>query len=372
MRYIFLLTLLLIPFQAFASGIETSAKQAIVIDYDTGSVLLSKNAEEKMPTSSMSKVITAAVIFDALKSGTLKLDGEFNVSEKAWRKEGSKMFVEVNKQVKIEDLLRGVIIQSGNDATIVLAEGLSGDEETFAKALNAKAKEIGMNNSQFKNASGWPDPDHYSTAKDLALLAKYLIKNYPVYYKYYSETEFEYNGIKQPNRNPLLYKNIGADGVKTGHTDAGGYGLIGSGTKDGRRVILVVNGLDSEATRSSEAAKLLNWGLMSFENKTLFKAGDIVETAEVTMGKTNAVSLTLKEDMFFTVPKGAQDKIEAKVEYNGPLVAPIKQGDEVASLSIKMPGSEPLSVPLIANENVAAKGFLGKATDKVKALILGR
>ena len=255
----FLLCLIL-PFAAEAEGVsqpETLAKEAVIIDFETGAVLYDKNADIKTPTSSMSKVMTAMVVFDAIRSGKLSLEQTLPVSEKAWRSEGSKMFVALNSQVKVEDLIRGMIIQSGNDACVVLAEGVAGSEENFTELLNAKAKEIGMSGSHFMNSSGWPDPEHYSTVRDLAAMAKYLITNYPDEYKYYSEKEFTYNNIKQGNRNPLLYKNMGADGVKTGHTDDGGYGLIGSAVREGRRVIMVLNGTASMQERADEASKLV-------------------------------------------------------------------------------------------------------------------
>ena len=257
---------------------QTSAKQAIIVDYKTGNVLFEKNADQKMPTSSMSKVMSMYVIFDALKKGNLSLDDEFVVSEKAWKKGGSKMFIEVGKKVKVEDLIRGVIIQSGNDATIALAEGLAGSEEMFANALNRKAKELGMDNSSFMNASGWPDENHYSTARDLAKLAKAMIEEFPEYYEFYSETEFTFNDIKQANRNPLLGAGIGADGLKTGHTDDGGYGLIGTGVNDdGRRVIMVLNGMESKKERREESIRLLQWGLNGFTNVVLFENKKVSE-----------------------------------------------------------------------------------------------
>ncbi|HOO82296.1 MAG TPA: D-alanyl-D-alanine carboxypeptidase family protein, partial [Alphaproteobacteria bacterium] len=205
---------------AHAASIETKAKQAIVVDYETGTVLLSKNMDEQMPTSSMSKVMTMYAVFDSIKNGQISLNDTLPVSEKAWRMGGSKMFVEVDKRVKVEDLIRGVIVQSGNDATVVLAEGLAGSENAFANMINDKATGLGMKNSHFVNASGWPDPEHYSTARDLATLGRAIIHDFPDYYKYYMEKEFTYNNIKQTNRNPLLYRNIGADGIKTGHTEA--------------------------------------------------------------------------------------------------------------------------------------------------------
>lgn len=354
------------------SSLQTAAKQAIVIDYDTGNILFSKNADARMPTSSMSKVLSMVVVFDALKAGHIKLDDTMLVSEKAWRKGGSKMFVEVDKRVKIEDLIRGVIIQSGNDATIVLAEGLAGSEDAFANLLNQKAQSLDMNDSNFMNASGWPDPNHYSTAADLAKLADYLIREYPEYYKYYSETEFEFNDIKQPNRNPLLYRGIGADGIKTGHTEAGGYGLIGSGTHNGRRVILVVNGLESSKDRASESSKLLEWGLKNFVNKTVFKAGQEIEAAEVAMGQGSSVPLTLKEDLTLTLPALSAKSMNVRAIYDGPLVAPIAKGQVIGTLEINLSGLEPIKRELVAGADIAELGFFKKTIAKAKVFLKGQ
>ena len=369
---IFTLMLATLPALAFAQTIQTKAKQAIIMDYETGTVLFEKNADQKMPTSSMSKVITAYLIFEALDDGIINLDDTYTVSEKAWRKGGSKMFVEVNKDVAIEDLLRGVIIQSGNDATIVLAEGLAGSEQAFAEKLNAKAAQLGMKNSHFMNASGWPDPDHYSTAHDLALLARALIKNFPDYYKYYGEKEFTYNAISQPNRNPLLHQNIGADGIKTGHTEDGGYGLIGSAvTSEGRRVIVVVNGLESTEDRAQESKRLITWGMNSFKNETIFKAGQVIRNIPVAMGQQETVPATVNSDVHLTLPRNAERNINVEIAYNKPVKAPVKQGDEIGTLTIKSPGLEPVEKKLYAAENIEPRGLFSRVIAKAKLLILG-
>lgn len=342
-----------------------------MIDYDTGMTLFEKEADKRMPTSSMSKVMTMYLVFEALQNGQLSLDTELPVSEKAWRKGGSKMFVEVGDRVKVEDLVRGVIVQSGNDATIVLAEGLAGTEEAFAEALTSKAKELGMESSQFKNASGWPDPDHYSTAQDLATLGMAIIKNFPDYYRYYSEQEFTYNNIKQPNRNPLLYRNMGADGIKTGHTEAGGYGLMASGVRNGRRVVLVVNGLEDDKARAQESARLLEWGLKGFENIRLFAAGEIVDHAYVVMGKAEQVQLTTEEDINVTVPVAVKNDLKVEVLYEGPLMAPIKKGEQIATLKIEVPRVKTFEVPLIAAESVNDLGLFASAFAKAKLMLGG-
>ncbi len=368
------LVVLLSPFSAFAAGAQanhTNAKQAILLDYDTGMVLFEKNADDAMPTSSMSKVMSMYLVFEALHDGKLGLDVTLPVSEKAWRKGGSKMFVEVGSRVKTEDLIRGVIVQSGNDATIVLAEGIAGTEEAFAEALTAKAHELGMNNSQFKNASGWPDPEHYSTARDLAMLAHQTIANFPEYYHYYSETEFKYNNIKQSNRNPLLYRDIGADGMKTGHTDKGGYGLMASGVHNGRRVVLVVNGLANEKARAQEGARLLEWGLKGFGNVSLFTAGETVDYASVIMGATEQVALIIEEDINITVPVTVKNDLKVEMIYEGPLEAPVKKGQRVGTLRIDVPRLATIERSLVVAQDVEALGFLAGTFAKAKLLIGG-
>lgn len=372
MRFIILvLSFLVLSFPAFASK-DTTAKQAYVIDYETGQVLLNKNSDEKMPTSSMSKVMTIYMVFDALKQGAITMDTEFNVSEAAWSKGGSKMFVPLGKTIKVEDLIRGVTIQSGNDATIVLAEGLAGSEENFAKKMTAKAHEIGMKNSNFMNASGWPDADHYSTAQDLAIMARHMIEGFPEYYKFFSEKEYTYNNIKQQNRNPLLYRNVGADGLKTGHTELAGYGLIGTAVKDGRRVLMVVNGLASEKDRADEAVRLIEWALNNFTNKDIFKKGDIVTKADVALGKVPSIPLIIEKDIKVTVPKFPADSYSVQVKYDSPLIAPVKAGQEVGTMTIIIPDAENISYPIVAGADVEKLGMFQLTIDKIKRKFLGK
>ncbi len=367
------LLLSILPNIAFAyDAISTKAKQAIIIDYNTGSILFEKNADEQMPTSSMSKVMTMYLVFDALKKGDISLDDTFIVSEKAWRKGGSKMFVPVGEQVKIEDLVRGVIIQSGNDATIVLAQGLGGNVASFAAALNRKAKELGMNNSHFMNASGWPDPNHYSTARDLAILAAAMIKDFPDYYGYYAEKEFTYNKIRQTNRNPLLYANIGADGLKTGHTEMGGYGLIGTGVKDGRRVIIVINGLESKSDRKQESIKLLQWGLNGFRNISLFDDNKNLDKAPVYFGTKNFVGLRAESSLDIIVPKLFENDIKVEVKYNSPLKAPISKGQDVGVVIVHIPKGDIIEIPLVTSEDIKEMTFLAKLIAKVRLLSTGK
>lgn len=348
---------------------HTIAKQAILVDAETGMVLFAKNADEKMPTSSMSKAMTIYEVFVALKDGRLSLDGKLKVSEKAWRKGGSKMFVEVGKHVAVEDLVRGVLIQSGNDATIVLAEGLAGTEESFAAMLNERAAMLGMKDSHFMNASGWPDPDHYSTARDLATLSAAIIRDFPEYYHYFSEREFTYNNIKQRNRNPLLYRDMGADGLKTGHTEVGGYGLMASGIRNGRRVILVMNGLEDEKARAQEGARLLEWGMKGFENVTLFEAGGVVGQAPIIMGKEQQVPLVIAEALDVTVPVTAKDDVKIDVVYAAPFEAPVAKGMPMATLRVDIPKVGVVERPLLAGADVKRLGFIAGSFAQMKLMI---
>ncbi|NCC23434.1 MAG: D-alanyl-D-alanine carboxypeptidase, partial [Alphaproteobacteria bacterium] len=342
--------------QAQSLDSYSAAKQAILLDYETGTVLFEKNADQRMPTSSMSKVMTMYMVFEALKEGRITLDTELPVSEKAWRKQGSKMFVEVGDHVRVEDLIRGVLVQSGNDATIVFAEGLAGSEKAFAEAMTARAKSLGMTNSNFTNASGWPDDDHYSSARDLAILARSVIMNFPEYFPYFSIPEFTYNAIKQRNRNPLLYRNIGADGMKTGYTVAGGYGLIGTGERNGRRVVLVINGAENDKVRAQEGARLLEWGLTGFRNVNVFASGETVLKAPVVMGGSKTVPLTVDSDVRITIPVTKTDEIRMEAVYNGPLVAPVERGREVGTFRISIPGMKPVETPLVAAQDVSRLG----------------
>jgi D-alanyl-D-alanine carboxypeptidase (penicillin-binding protein 5/6) len=350
----------------------TTAKQAYIVDFETGQTLMSKNADQKMPTSSMSKVMTMYMVFDAIKDGTIDMDTKFKVSEKAWAKGGSKTFVDLGSEIKVQDLAKGVIIQSGNDATIVLAEGLAGSEERFANNMTDKARELGMKNSNFVNASGWPDDNHYSTAEDLAIMSKAMIKNFPEYFKFFSEKEFTYNNIKQQNRNPLLYRDIGADGLKTGHTEAGGYGLIGTAKRDDRRVVMVLNGMESEKVRADESARLINWALNNFVNEELLKQSAVIDTAAVVYGESDTVSLQIKEPVKLTVPRSERDNITYKIEYKSPLIAPVQAGQEVGTITVNIPTMDKKTYPIYTAGNVAEVGFFKKTLGKFKQTVLGQ
>lgn len=364
----FILTFIM-TFSAQASEQASSAKQVYIVDMMTGSIIFEKNADEKMPTSSMSKVMTMYAVFDAIKKGRLSLNDEIEVSEKAWRKGGSKMFIEVGKKVKVEDLIKGVIVQSGNDAAIALAEGLAGSEDNFAMSLNNIAQELGMKNSHFKNASGWPDPDHYSTARDLGILAQYLIVNFPEFYHYYAIQEFEYNNIKQNNRNPLLYRKMGVDGIKTGHTDIAGYGLMASGMRDGRRVVMVVNGLESEKARAQEGARLMEWALANFENQKAFTKGQEIARTPVKLGTTDAVPLVIGSDVKLTLPKARKNEVKIEASFTTPLKAPVKAGEKVGELKITIPGQAEKTFPLYTASDVAEASFVTKAFENLILMI---
>jgi len=363
--------LFVIAVSGAALALETPAKQVILIDDVTGRVLFEKNADELMPPSSMSKIMTIYMVFERLDEGSLKLDDTLPVSEKAWRKGGSKMFVELGSRIAVEDLLRGIIIQSGNDATIVVAEGLAGEEDLFAAEMTERAHSIGLDSSTFRNASGWPDPDHMVTARDLALLAHMTILNFPQYYSYYSELEFTYNGIRQGNRNPLLYKKIGADGLKSGHTEAAGYGLTGSTIRDGRRLILVINGLESAGQRSREAERLIEYGYREFTNYALFEAGETVADAEIWLGDKATVPLVLDESLVTTLGRKARRKMEVKVVYDGPIPAPIVSGTPIARLVLTAPDTETIELPLVAGADVKKLGPISRIGSAIRYLIFG-
>ncbi len=356
---------------ARAATLDTIAKQAILVDLTSNTVLFEMNADERMAPSSMSKIMTGYMVFEALKSGRLSLDSTLPVSERAWRMQGSKMFVELHNNIKVDDLIKGMIVQSGNDACIVLAEGLSGSESAFAEQANRRAKELGLKGSNFANSTGWPDPNHYMTARDLALLAEHLIKEYPEYYRYYSIREFKYHGINQGNRNPLLYRGMDVDGMKTGHTDAGGYGLTASGEREGRRLLLVVNGLPSMQARADESARLLEWGFREFASYTLYKGGETIEQVPVWLGEKDSVPVTVPQNLSVTMARTDRPGMKVSLVSNSPVAAPIKKGDTVGKLVISAPGFPGKEVPLVAAQDVPKAGIFGRAYAAAKYLVFG-
>jgi D-alanyl-D-alanine carboxypeptidase (penicillin-binding protein 5/6) len=359
-----------------AATFDTTAPYAILIDYDTGTVLYQKNADEPMEPASMAKLMTLAVVFDQIKSGRISLDDQFFISEHAWRDGGaasgsSTMFAKVNSKVPVLDLLYGVIVQSGNDAAIALAEGIAGSEATFANMENQLSAKLGLTGSHWTNASGLPDPEMHTTARDLANLARYLIKTYPEYYHIFSEKEFTWNKIKQPNRNALLELGIGVDGLKTGHSEEAGYGSVISTTDGGRRLIGVIHGLKTMAERTEEGRKLLTWGARSFEEVSAFPKGKVVGYANVYGGQSPSVGLVGQDDIDLYIPKGQNNCPTAAISYTGPLRPPVQQGDKVAELDVMCAGQLIQTVPLYAADTVEEGGLVAKAVAALKQLALG-
>jgi D-alanyl-D-alanine carboxypeptidase (penicillin-binding protein 5/6) len=363
------------PAVAMAQGFETAARQAFMVDFQTGAVMYNKNGDELMPPSSMSKLMTAFMVFERLAAGTLQMTDQMGVSEKAWKTGGSKMFVHVGDRVSVEDLLRGVIIQSGNDACVVLAEGLAGSEERFAEQMTARARELGMTKSVFKNATGLPQDGHLMTPRELAFLAREIIIRFPQFYRFYSEISFTYNNIKQGNRNPLLYKNTGADGMKTGHTDAAGYGLTASAKRDGRRIIMVVNGLKSMNERSRDSERLLDWGFNEFDTYKIFSPGQVVDTAGVWLGVQPSVPLTVSKETYVTLSKRDRPNLKVTAVWDNPIPAPIQAGQPVGRLLIAAPEMDRLEqpkqieVPLVAAGPVDRLGFAGRIQATLLSLV---
>jgi len=354
-----------------AAPLETPAKSAIVLEFDTGEILFAKNLDSRLEPASMTKMMTVYMLFERLHSGALSLDDTFMVSEAAWRKGGSKMWVEVGKQVRVEDLLRGIIVQSGNDASIVVAEALSGTEEAFAAEMTRKAQSLGMTGTTFRNASGWPDSEHLTTVHDLARLAEATIRNFPEYYHYYSEKSFTYSGIAQPNRNPLLYSVPGTDGLKTGHTESAGFGLTASTKRGDRRLILVVAGMDSEKTRASEAPRIMEWAFREFETYPLFKSGETVADASVWLGQDATVPLTIDKDMRLTMKRTSRQGMQVKAVYETPVPAPIRKGTPVGRLVVNGPDMQPVEVPLLAGADVPALGLFGRLWAALHYVVFG-
>jgi D-alanyl-D-alanine carboxypeptidase (penicillin-binding protein 5/6) len=304
--------------------------------------------------------MTMYVVFDMLKKGRLQLKQELPVSERAWKMGGSKMFVQVGTQVPVEALMRGVIVQSGNDACIVLAEGISGSEAQFAELMNAKAREIGLRDSTFRNSTGWPDPEQRVTARDLARLSKRVIADFPEYYPLYNERSFTWNNINQENRNPTLARVPGADGLKTGHTEEAGFGLAASAKRGNRRLILVFNGLPSMKARAEESERLLEWGFREFDNVTLFRAGDVIEEVPVYLGTKRTVPLVGGRDVVVTVPRSWQNRMQARLRYEAPIPAPVLKGQELGKLEVSGQGVPSLSLPLLAGADVEKLGMISR------------
>ncbi len=369
LRTIYLFTLL--AWTTAAAAFDTTAREALLIDFDSGAVLLEKNADVPMPPASMSKLMTVYMVFERLAEGTLMPTDTMPVSKKAWQMGGSRTFVEVDTDVTVADLLRGIIVQSGNDACIVVAEALAGSEEAFALAMTERGQEIGLMDSEFTNATGWPHTDHYMTARDLAFLTRLIIKEYPEYFSLFAEKSFTYNDIEQSNRNPLLYKDLGADGMKTGYTEEAGFGLTATAKRDGRRLILVLNGQKSARARALEAERVLNWGFRETKNYDLFEAGDEVEQAEVWLGTEPLVPLVIKEDVVVTLSREARKKLTVWVEYDSPVPAPITEGDLIAHLMIEAPDMTSQRISLAAAHDVDQLDLFGRLFSAIDYIVFG-
>lgn len=361
---------------AAAQLFETAAKQAFLIDYDTGTVLFEKEADTRFPPASMAKLMTMAVVFKALDEKRLRPDEEFQVSENAWRTGGavaggSTMFAELGSSIRVMDLIRGAIVQSGNDSCIILAEGMAGTEDAFAELMNQEAERLGMTNSHFANSTGLPNTEHYVSARDLATLASHLISDYPQYYTIFAEEAFEWNRIFQRNRNPLLKMNIGADGLKTGFTEQSGYGITASAVRDGQRLIAVVAGLETDKAREQEARKLLDWGYRAFEMVELFADREVITQARVFGGETRTVGVVSHGPVNLLLPVGLTDLIKAEVIYRGPIPAPVQAGVEVGYVSFTTAEGLSKQQPVYTAAAVGIGSMPQRALDGLEELLLG-
>ncbi len=335
-----------------APALETSAKQAYLLDFDTGAVLFEKNADAPIAPASMTKMMTLYLLFQRLREGGLSLDDTMLVTERAWNRGGSRMFAEQGSRVRVEDLIRGVAVQSGNDASIAVAEGIAGSENHFAQEMTATARDMGMTGTNFINATGWPDPEHVSTARDLAILSMRTIRDFPEFYHYYKETSFTYNGIRQGNRNPLLYQDLGVDGLKTGYTEESGYGIAVTAVQDDRRLVLVAHGMESIRERAQEAQRLLDWGFREFNNYALFATDETLGEVSVWLGDSPSVPMIIRQGLTITLPRKARRGMRVVAAYQEPVPAPIDKDAVVAKLVVTAPGVETIGVPLVAGKAV--------------------
>jgi serine-type D-Ala-D-Ala carboxypeptidase (penicillin-binding protein 5/6) len=350
--------------------VDTTARWAIIEDFDSGETLLDKDADQRMPPSSMTKLMTLYIVLSRLREGRLKLTDQLPVSATAWKMGGSKMFVQVGTTVSVEDLIRGIVVDSGNDACIVLAEAISGSEEQFADLMNQTGKKLGLINSHFVNATGWPNDDHYMCARDIATISRDLIADFPDYYHYDSEKTFTYNNIKQYNRNPMVEHGI-ADGLKTGHTDAGGYGLAASTKRGSRRIVLVLNGLATQRERSEEGERLIDWAFANFEDVRLFAADDVVQEVPVWLGTSPTVPLVAGKDLIATMPRNWRQKSKIDVSYSTPIRAPVAKGSALGHLTISGDGMPAFDAPLVAGIDVERLGLPGRAMAVLAHYITG-
>lgn len=350
--------------------VDTTARWAYIQDFTTGASLLEKAADDQMPPSSMTKLMTIYIVYERLKQGRMKLDDQLPVTEKAWRMGGSKMFVQVGTTVPVEDLIRGVIVDSGNDACIVFAEAIAGSEEQFAELMNDTAKKLGLTNSHYVNSTGWPDPQQYMSCRDIATLAGHIIRDFPQYYHYDSEKTFKYNNIEQGNRNPLVQKGT-ADGLKTGHTEAGGYGVVASTKRGDRRVNLVLNGMGTMRERSEESERLMDWAFANFEDVTLFAAGDVVDQAPVWLGASPTVPLVGGRDLTVTMPRNWRKNAKVQISYDAPIRAPVAKGATLGKLTVGGEGVPSMDVPLLAGADVPKLSLPGRAMAVLSRYVTG-
>tara|TARA_R110000782_G_scaffold247075_1_gene333769 strand:- start:4741 stop:5880 length:1140 start_codon:yes stop_codon:yes gene_type:complete len=366
--------LVFVPLQVIAGEMivpappTIKASSYVVMDFNSGDLLVEKNTDQRLPPASLTKIMTIYVVASELANGKISLEDEVLVSEEAWRTQGSRMFIEVNKKVKLDDLLHGVIIQSGNDASVALAEYISGTEGVFADLMNKHAEQLGMNNSHFVNSTGLPDPDHYTTASDLAKLAQALIRDYPEVYDLHKIKEFTFNKIKQHNRNKLLWRDRSVDGIKTGHTEEAGYCLVASAARDGMRLISVVMGTDGMNARAKASQAILNYGFRFFETHKLYSAGDLITSVKVWKADIDNLNLSINEDIYITVPRGKYEKLEPIVELDKQIIAPVKQGDQKGVLNIILENKTITTVPLLALESIAKGGIVNRLKDEVYLL----
>ena len=369
-----LLSLILLPFASAASisvpaPPSVSATGYLLIDMDSDAVLAQKDAEQRLEPASLTKIMTAYAVFREINDGSVKLSDEVLVSEKAWKTPGSRMFIEVNKRVSVEELLKGMIIQSGNDASVALAEHVAGSEEAFANLMNEHARRLGMKNTHFVNATGLPDPEHYTTPHDIVLVTEAGIREYPEFYKMYAVKEYTFNGIRQHNRNNLLWHDESVDGVKTGHTEAAGYCLVASAKRDGMRLISVVMGTDSEKARIRESKSLLNYGFRFYETHRLYGASDRLTRSRVWMGEQEQVALGLQEDLYVTIPRHQYERLNARTEIQPQIEAPLIQGQKVGEVVVELDGETITRRALVALEDVPEGGIWRTMVDSVLMML---